>query len=338
MNSRTSADSESVVRLPHVLIPLKELKDKVAARSAALPHLVVNHVANLPPAATLKAYCPVAYNQARLGSCTANAICHYLKMLDPNRGKPGAFEPSRNFLYSCEQIMENPGQPLRDRGADAIDGCSIIRTIGICAESDYPYLVDPKTQEVTNALQIPTRKMYAAAAQHKVPIQVVDVTDNGSLLSTIQTLINQNTPVLMAFDVFAGLESEECLKTGILSMPTAAELSAMPLGGHEVLCVGYDTKYVHILNSWGTDWGQSGYFMMPVEYLSGRSARAGPMVDQLLSLGPIPIPQTPIPDPVPAPSPAPVLDIVQMRSQLAAAAAQLALVDSQLAAIQASLK
>lgn len=326
--------------MPHVLIPLKEFKERIAVRSAALPHLTVKTAANLPVAATLKPFCPPAYNQAALGSCTANAICHNLKMLDPNRGKPGAFEPSRNFLYSCELLMESPGQPLRDRGADAMDGCTIIRTIGICPESEYPYLVDPKTQQVTNALQIPTKKMYAAAALHKVPIQAVDVTNSGSMLGTIQTLINQNTPVLMAFDVFAGLESEECLKTGILSMPTPAELAAMPLGGHEVLVVGYDPKYIHILNSWGTDWGQSGYFMMPVEYLSGRSSRAGPMVDQLLSLGPIPV--TPLPNPNPSPdpmpTPAPVLNITQMRSQIAEALKQLSLVDSQLAAIQESLK
>lgn len=325
-------------RMPHVLIPIKEHKERIAARSATLPHSVVKHAANLPLSATLRACCPPAYNQAALGSCTANAICHNLKMLDPNRGKPGAFEPSRNFLYSCEQIMENPGQPLRDRGADAFDGCTIVRTIGICAESDYPYLVDQKTQRVTNALQIPTRQMYAAAAQHRVPIQVVDVTDNGPLLGTIQTLINQNTPVLLAFDVFAELESEECLKTGILTMPTPAELAALPLGGHEVLCVGYDPKYVHILNSWGADWGQNGYFMMPVEYLSGRSAKAGTMVDQLLSLGPIPMVPTPTPTPDPVPSPAPVLDIVKMRGQLAGAMAQLTEVDHTLAAIQMNLK
>lgn len=328
----TELDSEPR-RLKHVLIPLADLKNRVAARSTAFPHLTVKRAANLPAAATLKQYCPPAYNQAQLGSCTANAICHNLKMLDPNRGKPGAFEPSRNFLYSCEQILENPGQPLKDRGADAIDGCTIIRTVGICAESDYPYIVDPVSQRVTNALQIPTKQMYLAAAQHKYPIQVVDVTNNESLLATIQTLINQNTPVLMAFDVFAELESDECLKTGILKMP-AAGVSAVPLGGHEVLCIGYDPKYIHILNSWGTDWGQSGYFMMPIEYLSGRSTRAGPMVDQLLSLGPIPV----APQPAPAPVPSPVLDIAQMRSQLAAANSQLALVDSQLAAIQASLK
>jgi hypothetical protein len=94
--------------------------------------------------------------------------------------------------------------------------------------------------------------------------------------------------------------------------------------------------YIHILNSWGPAWGKSGYFMMPVEYLSGRSARAGPLVDQLLSLGPIPA--TPMPGPQPGPQPNPVLDIAQMRNQLVAAMSKLSAIDSQLAAVQAALK
>jgi len=44
------------------------------------------------------------------------------------------------------------------------------------------------------------------------------------------------------------------------------------LGGHAVLAIGYsDAKKLFIVrNSWGTDWGIQGYFMMPYEYLADR--------------------------------------------------------------------
>jgi len=52
-------------------------------------------------------------------------------------------------------------------------------------------------------------------------------------------------------------------------MPASGE---KVVGGHCVLAVGYDnsTRMFIIRNSWGADWGQSGYFMMPYEYMLGR--------------------------------------------------------------------
>ena len=35
--------------------------------------------------------------------------------------------------------------------------------------------------------------------------------------------------------------------------------SARPVGGHAVLCVGYDETGVWILNSWGSGWGRGGF-------------------------------------------------------------------------------
>jgi C1A family cysteine protease len=42
------------------------------------------------------------------------------------------------------------------------------------------------------------------------------------------------------------------------------------LGGHAVLCVGYDdAKQMWLVrNSWGTSWGILGYFWMPYAYLT----------------------------------------------------------------------
>ena len=42
------------------------------------------------------------------------------------------------------------------------------------------------------------------------------------------------------------------------------------LGGHAVVAVGYDdSKECFIVrNSWGTNWGDAGYFYMPYAYLT----------------------------------------------------------------------
>ncbi len=46
------------------------------------------------------------------------------------------------------------------------------------------------------------------------------------------------------------------------------------IGGHAVLCVGYDdSKLLFICrNSWGTDEGEDGYYYMPYSYVTGNLA------------------------------------------------------------------
>jgi C1A family cysteine protease len=42
------------------------------------------------------------------------------------------------------------------------------------------------------------------------------------------------------------------------------------VGGHAVMAVGYDDAHHRFLvrNSWGTGWGQEGYFTIPYAYLT----------------------------------------------------------------------
>ena len=42
------------------------------------------------------------------------------------------------------------------------------------------------------------------------------------------------------------------------------------IGGHAVVAVGYDDakKRLIMRNSWGTGWGDRGYFYLPYEYIT----------------------------------------------------------------------
>ena len=56
-------------------------------------------------------------------------------------------------------------------------------------------------------------------------------------------------------------------RTGEMMMPMRGETIQ---GGHAVACVGYDDEKQAFLvrNSWGSDWGQGGYFWMPYAYFA----------------------------------------------------------------------
>ena len=74
---------------------------------------------------------------------------------------------------------------------------------------------------------------------------------------------------MFGFTVYESFESQEVAKTGVVPMPAPGE---QVVGGHAVLAVGYDdsAQTFMVRNSWGTGWGQAGYFTMPYAYLTTR--------------------------------------------------------------------
>jgi len=73
-------------------------------------------------------------------------------------------------------------------------------------------------------------------------------------------------PVIFGFCVYSSFEGDQVAQTGVMPMPAPNE---QVLGGHCVVAVGYDDmkQMVTVRNSWGTGWGQSGYFEMPYAFI-----------------------------------------------------------------------
>jgi C1A family cysteine protease len=76
-----------------------------------------------------------------------------------------------------------------------------------------------------------------------------------------------NEPFVVGILIFSSFETLIVAKTGYVPMP---KYNDTVLGGHAVVCVGYDDiKKVWIMrNSWGTSWGDKGYFYLPYAYLT----------------------------------------------------------------------
>ena len=211
----------------------------------------------LPAKVDLRPLCPPVYDQGELGSCTGNAIAGAIEYEQIKKKDPKPFIPSRLFIYYNERVLE--GTVSQDSGAMIRDGMKSVNLQGACTETTWPY-------NVAKFKKKPTAKAYKEGTNYQTKVYARVPQD----LNSLKSCLAAGDPFVFGFTVYASFESDVVAKTGVMPMPTPNETV---LGGHAVLCVGYDdsTQRFIVRNSWGPNWGQKGYFTMPYAYLTNNS-------------------------------------------------------------------
>ena len=206
----------------------------------------------LPASVDLSGSCPPVYDQGQLGSCTANALAGAYAVALRCQHRP-VFMPSRLFIYYNERALE--GTVGSDAGGQLRDGIKTLNAQGVCPEPLWPYCIEKFTQK-------PPAPAYAAARAH----ELLDYQRVLQKLTQMKGCLAAGRPFVLGFTVYEGFESPAVARTGVGQLPGPQERS---LGGHAVLCVGYDdaSHRFRLRNSWGPKWGQAGYFTLPYAYL-----------------------------------------------------------------------
>lgn len=207
----------------------------------------------LPPHVDLRPAMPPVYDQGELGSCTANAIAAAVQYERRRQNLPD-FQPSRLAIYYAERALEHTTHT--DSGAMIRDGMRVVNKTGVADEGLWPY-------DISKFARKPPTRYYAEAKKHLTTAYYAVQQD----ATAMRTALAASFPIVVGFTVYESFESDAVAASGVVPMPGRNE---SVLGGHAVLVVGYDdpSQRFIVRNSWGTGWGQAGYFTIPMSYLT----------------------------------------------------------------------
>lgn len=228
---------------------LPDTRDKIYQPLGWVPYFM------LPKRVDLRPVCSPVEDQGPLGSCVGNAVAGAIELLEVKRLAKHT-DISRLFIYYHARAYIN--EIRNDSGAYIRDGIKAIRKTGAAREELWPYVIDKFDDK-------PSPEAYADAADRKFKAYYRVLTLNAML-----NALSYGYPVVFGFTVYSSFMSDWVARTGEMSMPRRGDREE---GGHAVLAVGYDKKKEHIIcrNSWGREWGDNGYFYMPMDYASDRN-------------------------------------------------------------------
>ena len=203
----------------------------------------------------LRQYCSSIEDQGKLGSCTGNAIAGAIELLHKRQNR--TLDISRLFIYYYERMFI--GTVNYDSGAYIRDGIKACYTYGAPTENLWPYNISKFKMQPHKTAIVDALKRKVTSYQRALDFnQVIDSITSGY-------------PVTIGFNVYSSFDSPAVAKTGFMPYPDVNKERL--LGGHAVLLVGYnkDNNIFIARNSWGTRWGDKGYFYMPFKVIQNTS-------------------------------------------------------------------
>jgi C1A family cysteine protease len=237
----------------------------------------------LPDSVDLSFWCSPVSDQGTIKSCSAHAgaaLVEYFSKRYLNDYKP----VSTRFLYKiARNLMERKG----DTGASLRETIKAMVTFGIPPEAYWRY-------EEANFDEEPTSFCYSFAQNYQTlsyfRLDHPNVVSH-ELLTRIKIALAAGFPCMFGFTIHKSIYDSFNVKRGYIPYPGKPPQNLTQpdevISGHAVVAVGYhDYKQIKhsnsddfstgallIRNSWGTQWGLSGYGWLPYDYvLNGLTA------------------------------------------------------------------
>lgn len=232
----------------------------------------------LPPELDWSKFVTPVKDQGRCGSCVVFATTAALESAILVQEK-GIHDVSEQYGLSC--LLPST---LCDTGMQIGDYFKLLNQKGATQElSQYPYIASFGDCGAITKFITEYNFPYKIATFQKVVI---------SSVNNLKSALYEYGPLVAAFRVYPSFSN---YKKG-LYRPFAGEILR---GGHAVLVVGYSDKIGGFLvkNSWGTSWGDKGFFWIAYDQVDGMSdfATRGDGVYAVVDASTPPLPPGPPP-------------------------------------------
>ncbi len=209
--------------------------------------------ADLPARVDLRHLFPEVYKQAPLHSCCGNALAAAIQFEQRKQELP-AFRPSRLFIYYNARAREHVQR--KDGGAHLRDAIKAVAKHGVPPEEIWPYVPHKFAHK-------PAAHVYHEASKNRVTEYLRLHHD----VRSMKACLAEGYPFVFGVMLYESFDAQKVTDTGIVPVPHPH--TERVVGGHAMLCVGYDEaeNMFIVRNSWGHSWGKDGYCFVPFEYL-----------------------------------------------------------------------
>jgi C1A family cysteine protease len=215
------------------------------------PHLSLKD--SQPKSFTLRPKMAPILNQGNIGDCVCNAYA--LAIATMTLGSK-TVNMSRLMNYAVARVITG-GTVTNDSGLYVRDAAKCISNYGVCQETAWPYIEK-------NFSVLPPLSAFQSLKLFK-SFTYTAVSQN---LESLKSCLLSSYPIIFGFMVYTSFLTNAVAKSGIVPMPNTSKEKIE--GGHCTNIIGYDdARQVFICaNSWGTGWGDGGYFYMPYAYIT----------------------------------------------------------------------
>jgi len=230
------------------------------------------HLAPGSGEADLRPYSSQRHNQGQTGSCVAQAVVKALENLERQQlCRERGIEPSQlreddhqNLsvlaLYYLSRAKMQPSREREDSGTYLSLACECLRLFGVCAEKEWPF--DP-----AKVFERPSLMALREAYLHKISAYYRITNTGQDRVNSVLEALRANHPVVYGTEV--GDNWMNYRAGQVLQRPETS------LGGHATHLVGWDQRRGVFIgeNSWGTTWGEDGYYRIAPEVIADPCSR-----------------------------------------------------------------
>jgi len=212
---------------------------------------------DMPRQFSLRPYCPTPKNQGEINSCVGWAMGYGALTIsrayrDGNTDPKDITKKAFSALYLYNQA--NVGNCLA--GANMQQTARILKEKGNCASRAFDSPLSDCTRQ-------PDENLVEQAKEHAIK-DYIALFNNSS--TPKDKVVRTKRSIAEGKPVVVGIKVRESLQilTGDAPIWQPGGADDKPIGAHALVVVGYDdaTGVFDLLNSWGPNWGDNGFFQM----------------------------------------------------------------------------